>query len=101
MRIYTISDWARDGSLRVQVGQLIDCAVFERLLDCVLPTTYSLGLFQVGEAYDHDKSGCALYATFKKNDEGWFYCGICRRGETNPREGICEKMMKEYNNKNK
>jgi hypothetical protein len=65
-KIYTDQDWENDGTLKVQVGQIIAPEVFWQLLNCVPPKTYSKGIFQVGEPYSHDwDTGKALYQTFE------------------------------------
>lgn len=100
--MYTMQDWERDKELRVEIGDTIDQDVFYQLRDCVPPTTLSMGLFQVGEAKDRDEHGHALYSTFMCDGDNWIYIGNCREGETIHREGICERVMREYeNNKNK
>ena len=64
--IYTSQDWENDGTLKVQVGQIIAPEVFWQLRDCVPPKTYGGGIFQVGEPYTHDwNTGKALYQTFE------------------------------------
>lgn len=69
MKIYTMQDWERDGVLKLEVGQVIAPEVFYQLRDCVPPTTYGKGIFQVGEPTDHDwNTGKALYQTFEKVD---------------------------------
>lgn len=99
--MYTMQDWTRDGSLNVKQGEVISNDVFERLLNCIYPATYTARLFQMGEPYDHDEKGNALYATFKNTADGWLFCGHCRIGETIHRKGLCERLMKEYENNKK
>ena len=96
--MYTKKDWGRDGDLCVKIGDVIDQEVFYQLRDCVSPKMLSNGIFQVGEAHDHDEQGNALYTTFKSTDSGWMYCGRCRESETIHREGLCERLMREYEN---
>lgn len=91
-----MEQWKADGTLKVRQGQMVSNDVIDELLGCVPPTTYSLGLFQVGEPYDHDECGCALFGTYQRKKYGWLYVGNCRKGEIIPRMGICEKMMLEY-----
>lgn len=90
MNTYTMKDWMADGSLRLQRGQNIDEEVFAQLRDGVPPTTLANGVFQVGEAYNHDYTGRALYSTFKNTADGWEFCGYCREGETVHRIGLGE-----------
>jgi soluble cytochrome b562 len=81
--IYTMQDWRNDKSLKVQIGQYIDEEVFEQLLDSIPPITYSRGIFQPGEAYDHNmETGEPLYQTFVKNNDLYQYVGLCQQGKT-------------------
>ena len=81
--IYTMQDWRNDKSLKVQIGQYIDEEVFEQLLDSMPPITYSRGIFQPGEAYDHNmETGESLYQTFVKDDDLYKYVGLCQQGKT-------------------
>lgn len=92
--VYTMEQWRKDGSLKLQVGQLIDENVFFEMRDCMLPHFFKLGIFQPGEAYDHDaENGQPLYMTFKKTSNGWQYMGICRTGETVQRVGYCSQFL--------
>lgn len=105
--MYTMEDWKRDGSLKVEVNQIISDEVYETLLNCIYPTTYTRGLFQVGEPADHEyealKDGIEipLFDTYKRTNEGWMYLGQCREGETIQRKGygqwIREQMTKKNN----
>lgn len=64
--VYTMSDWNRDRTLGVKVGQAIDPDVFWQLCESMPPQKWSMGIFQPGEPYSHDfKTGNALYTTFK------------------------------------
>ena len=93
MKKYTMEQWYKDGSLKLQVGQLIDENVFFEMRDCMLPHFFKLGIFQPGEAYDHDaENGQPLYMTFKNTSNGWQYMGICRTGETVQRVGYCSQF---------
>lgn len=96
--MYTMQDWARDGSLKVKQGNIISSDVYERLLNCIYPATYTSQLFQMGETYDYDEQGNVLYVTFKNTEKGWMFCGHCRIGETTHREGLSDRLMKEYGN---
>lgn len=91
---YTLEQWRKDGSLKLQVTQLIGDDVFFQLRDCVLPHFYKYGIFQPGEPYDHDaENGVPLYMTFRKTSNGWQYMGICRTGETVQRVGYCSQFL--------
>lgn len=87
--MYTMEDWKRDGSLNVEVNQIISDEVAEQLINCLPPTTYSRGLFQVGEPADHEYEAIEipLFDTYKRTNEGWMYLGQCREGETIQRKG--------------
>lgn len=76
--VYTMRDWEEDGTLKVEVGQLIAPYVFFQLLGSVPPKTYGNGLFQVGEPYSHDWNTVqALYRTFEEIDRNyWLYVGL-------------------------
>ena len=71
--IYTKDDWKRDGTLNVQVGQIIAPEVFYQLRDSVPPALDARGYFQPGEAYDFDLDlECPRYMTFR-HVGGCFY----------------------------
>lgn len=89
LSIYTIDQWKTDGTLSVQKGQLITDEVYSELRDCVPPAYLRGGIFQVGEAANHDEQFLPIYATFIRQDAGWLFVGNCRIGETTPRKGIC------------
>jgi hypothetical protein len=76
--------WEKDGEFSPEIGQEVDIEVFLDLRDCVPPAYYSNGVFQVGEAYDHDRETCKpIYTTLRKNEQGnWCYCGHCLLGQT-------------------
>lgn len=73
-----MTDWRRDGSINIAVGQLVDNDVVRELINSVPPITYRLGVVQVGEAYDHDSCGHPLYMTFILAKNGWEYKGLKR-----------------------
>lgn len=81
--------WEKDGEFSPAIGQEIDIEVFLDLRDCVPPAYYSNGVFQVGEAYDHDhKTFQPLYTTFKRDNGKWVYCGHCYLGKTEDKTEI-------------
>ena len=88
MNLYTKKQWEADGTLSVQIGQTIDNEVYNDLFECLPPKTMTANLFQVGEPYNHDYLGNALYATFVNNGTGWVFVGHCRKGETVQRIGM-------------
>lgn len=91
-----MEDWEKDGSLKIQIGQVTSDEVIDELLNCLPPKTYNKGLFQVGEPVDSDLESVEngyghdvqLYCTFKRESDGWVYCGNCRAGETINRKGF-------------
>lgn len=81
-KLYTLKDWRNDRVLKVKIGQYVDYGVINQLMEDVPPLTYNNGVFQVGEAYDHNiKTGEPLYQTFVE-DGGYRYVGLCPEGST-------------------
>lgn len=81
-KLYTLEDWRNDRVLKVQIGQYVDYAVIDKLMDGMPPLTHSNGIFQVGEPYDQNiKTGELLYQTFI-DDNGYKYVGLCPEGST-------------------
>jgi hypothetical protein len=62
--VYTQADWNRDRELKVKVGQLIEPVVYWQLLGAVPPQRMG-DIFQVGEAYTHNRKGEELFTTFR------------------------------------
>ena len=91
--MYTMEQWAEDGSLKIAVGELVADEVVRELRDCVPPTTLGR-IFQVGEVRDQDSEHPAwpIFDTFKQVEGGWIYCGACLRGQTEPRKGYIESL---------
>lgn len=85
--IYTKEQWSKDGSLSVNVGQLISEEVFCQLLESVPPKTFGRGIFQVGEPRNHDFAMRPLFDTFENTADGWKFCGKCLEGSTVNRLG--------------
>ena len=87
-----MKDWERDGSLKLQQGQMVSDEVVDELIGCVPPAHLGGGLFQVGEAKDNDLEHPAreLYDTFQLSADGWIYLGTCLLGKTEPRKGYIE-----------
>lgn len=81
-KLYTLKDWRNDHVLKVKIGQYVDYGVINQLMEDVPPLTYNNGIFQPGEAYDHNvKTGEPLYQTFVE-DGGYRYVGLCHQGST-------------------
>lgn len=76
--VYTMQDWERDSTLKVEVGQVIEPAVYYQLLNAVPPKHYTRGIFQPGEPYSHDwDTGRGLYQTFHHVGENYYkYVGL-------------------------
>ncbi len=75
---YDMNQWQQDGTLQVCEGQFVEDSVFFELLNCVPPTYYAGGWFQVGEAYDVI-DGCMVYQTFRREGQDgheWRYVGL-------------------------
>ena len=103
MKKYTMEDWEKDGSLKIQIGQVTSDEVIESLLNCLPPTTYGRGIFQVGERKDSDYEELVnndnyieLFDTFKRESGEWIYCGTCRIGETINRVGSSKYLWEQY-----
>lgn len=73
-----MQDWERDRTLKVEVGQVIEPAVYWQLLNSLPPQTYGRGTFQPGEPYSHDwTTGSPLFQTFESvGDDYWKYVGL-------------------------
>lgn len=78
--IYTNDDWAKDGTLRVRVGQYISNDIYEELLNAITPATDKSTLFQPGEAYSMSEDYIDLYMTFIPENGLWKYIGLCPKG---------------------
>lgn len=92
--IYTMDNWHRDGSLKLNPGQLVDDEVVMQLRDNVPPTTYSRGIFQPGEAWTMSVNNRELFMTFVRKNEGWLYVGLCPEGSTTPeKEALYESYF--------
>lgn len=77
--VYTMEDWRKDGSLKVEEGQAIEPEVFWDLCEALPPHRWGKGVFQPGEPWDHDmQTGKALYQTFEKlnSDDYYKYIGL-------------------------
>ena len=75
--VYSMEDWERDGTLKIQPGQAVSDDIVRELLNCVPPATYGKGIFQPGEPWSHDRNtGRQLFQTFERDESGWRYVGI-------------------------
>lgn len=94
--VYTMDDWRRDGSLKVQIGQLIAPEVYWQLRDSVPPMSDG-GCFQPGEAYDHDwRTGKALYQTFTREGNNYYrYKGLQPASRWGLKESKLKKIIRE------
>lgn len=75
--VYTMQDWERDMTLKVQVGQAIEPAIYWQLL-CSVPPKQNGYYFQPGEAYDWDfEHCCQRYSTFQQLEGDYYlYIGL-------------------------
>lgn len=65
---YTMDDWRKDGTLKLEIGQKVDDEVLNQLINSVPPHYSRYGYFQPGEPYDIDKNTWEdLYMTFEDN----------------------------------
>ena len=76
--VYTMADWERDHTLKVQVGQLIEPEVYWQLLNSVPPVCFRGTYFQPGEPDSYDfEHCCQLYQTFKNmGNDFYLYEGL-------------------------
>ena len=76
--VYTDADWECDGTLKVQVGQVIEPAVFWELCNSLPPHRWEKGVFQPGEAYNYDMEKCCqTYQTFESIEGDYYkYVGL-------------------------
>lgn len=91
MEIYTMKQWEIDGSLKIAVGQQVENDLVWDLIDCVPPTYWSGGMFQVGEPKCTDaETRRNLYDTFTHDGDGdnWIYRGECLYGKTEHRKSM-------------
>ena len=63
IEVYRMSDWSRDGVLKLSVGDFIEPDIYYELLNSVPPIRDGV-YFQPGEAYSSDEYGQPLYQTF-------------------------------------
>lgn len=97
-QIYTMEQWAKDGSLdkdgsiNIEVGQEVSNEVILELKNCVPPAYLGNDIFQRGEPFcvDAVNPGSCLYFTFTHDGEAgnWIYRGLCLYGHKTPREGL-------------
>ena len=75
--LYTMADWERDHTLKVEVGQIIVPEIYYQLL-CALPPHRNNTLFQAGEAETLDwNTGKPLYKTFERMEGDYYkYIGL-------------------------
>lgn len=59
----------------VKPGNEVDIEIVGHFRDSVPPVTLRDNVIQCGEPYSHDENG-ALYRTFKKVHNKWFYAGL-------------------------
>ena len=82
--IYTMNNWQKDGTLRMNVGQYVSDDIIIQLRDSVPPATYKASCFQPGEAYALSIDYEDLYLTFVRDNGMWKYIGLCPKGTNQP-----------------
>lgn len=92
--MYTMQDWENDKDLKIIPGQLVSDEVIIELKNCVPPATLGR-IFQPGEAYSMNDKYEDLYMTFRRENEGWLYIGLCTLGSDKPENGIDYSKLNE------
>ena len=84
--VYTMEQWAKDGTFKAKPGQFVEESIYWQMLNCVPPRSCSRGYMQVGEADGTcPKTGRDTYATFARENGMWKFVGYLPFGEGRPR----------------
>lgn len=80
MTVYTSEQWAKDGTLKMAVGQEIEESIYYQMLNCMPPLRLKepqgcTAGFRVGEPYTH-RNGQPLYMAFGKRAGKYYYLGL-------------------------
>lgn len=67
------------------VGDLVDEAMVNYFVDVLPPLCMNGQIIQIGEPYSH-VNGKATWYTLSKTSNGWMYCGLCHKGQTQEAE---------------
>jgi hypothetical protein len=78
--------WKNNFSEYVNVGDVVDEAMFDYWLNVLPPLSWSRDYLQSSEPYSHTVEGKATYTTFGKEPHTghWTYLGHCTKGERTP-----------------
>lgn len=82
-----MEDWVGSFSDIASVGDYVEEAIVDEMINCMPPACMRRDCIQCGEPYSHredpeTKKWKATYATFKQISNGIFeYCGHCFYGE--------------------
>lgn len=81
MKVYTMQDWANDGTFKAAAGQEIEEAIYEQMYNCLPPKNWHeegyTKSFRVGEPYTHDyETGRAIYSAFGMKQGKYYYLGL-------------------------
>ena len=82
--MYDMKQWKKDGTINPKEGEQITDEVFNEIFNCMPPAMNTRSIFQMGEAWDHievNNHYYARYYTFVKNDDKWYYIGLCINDE--------------------
>lgn len=86
MEVYTMEQWAKDGTFKAKPGQFVEESIYWQMLNCVPPRSCSRDYMQVGEADGTcPKTGRDTYATFARENGMWKFVGYLPFGEGRPR----------------
>lgn len=98
-KVVTREDWAQAGDFikAARPGDLVEAEIVDEMVNCLPPATLRSGCTQMGEPYSHEldtKTGRwrATYITFKREADGWVYCGCCFQGDTTQPAALTRRM---------
>ncbi|MEK4983647.1 hypothetical protein [Bacillus sp. FSL K6-6540] len=96
-QIKKLEDWKGSLDEFLSINDLVDEQIADHFIEVVPPAFFSAGIRQLGEAYSH-VNGKPTYATLRRTEEGWRYCGHCFIGQTiEPSAFTSEELMKQIN----
>lgn len=78
--IKTYEGWTGDLSNYLQVGDVVDGAMYDYFINVLPPRTFRSYLVQMGEPFSVSHEGKSTYSTLKLTGEGWTYAGHCHAG---------------------
>lgn len=80
----TLVGWRQSGQelgQYLQVGDLVDEALFNHFLNVLPPAYHSSSIVQIGEPVDQKEWG-PVFATLERTANGWVYRGNCYYAQT-------------------